>query len=919
MTPGETRPADQGATAEACSSTPLRKALQDLDQAKAALNASEENLRLKQVCLVAQQEAFQAEMNGARLETSLGILVHAAVRCADDGRRGAFYITNAKGDTLSHVVGMPQSYALAIDGFKISPESLACGLAVATGKPVVTADVLEDQRWQPWQWLAREYDFRGCWSFPVETSAGSLVGSFAFYFREPHQPHARDYELASAITQAAAIIISRHQENEERVRIEQQQTFLLKLSDALRPLSDVNQIQREATRQLGMFLGADRVFYAEVDQAGLAAIDTEYGSGKASSIIGRYRLHDFGQAFCDALHAGLALAIPDIKSSTELTHQEMQAYDTLHVAAQILVPLVKHGRMLALLGVHQQVARDWSPGEMTLVKEVAERTWLTLERTHAQTALSNELAAMQALHELSTIASGCLDVPKVLQAALDVTMTLHDADFGNVQLYEPETNTLRIIVQRGFEPAFLDHYALVDASNPSACGLALAGRKRKIVKDVETDPDYLLSRDVARVAGYRAVQSTPLLSAAGEPLGMLSTHFRAPRSFSEAEQRQTDLVAHEIARVIERTRAQATLRDSEERLRSAADVGRLGLWDWKVTTGEVYWSDEHFRMEGYAVGEVSPSYEAWAARIHPADRSAAEAAVLHAMEARQEYVQEFRVVHPDGSVHWLQGRGRFFYDEHGRPVRMIGANVDTTERREWEERQKVLIAELQHRTRNLMGVVRSMAEKTAHASANLPDFHARFGDRLAALSRVQGLLSRVNDIDRVTFDDLIRTEMAAMEGSPEQVTLSGPPGIRLRSSTVQTLALVLHELATNAVKYGALGQPRGHLAVTWRLESSGCGDRPWLHVDWRESGVNMPPESTIPRRRGQGRELIEHALPYQFNGKTSYVFGVDGVVCNISIPVSNSTPQGETESLEDSLDQQNSGSLGPQNFPWMDK
>jgi GAF domain-containing protein len=117
---------------------------------------------------------------------------------------------------------MPETYALAVDGFKISPESLACGLAVASGEPVITPDVLEEPRWQPWTWLAREYDYRGCWSFPVETSTGRLVGSLAFYFREPRAPTPRDRELAAVLTQAAAIIISHHQETGERVRLARQ-------------------------------------------------------------------------------------------------------------------------------------------------------------------------------------------------------------------------------------------------------------------------------------------------------------------------------------------------------------------------------------------------------------------------------------------------------------------------------------------------------------------------------------------------------------------------------------------------------------------------------------------------------------------------------------------------------------------------
>jgi PAS domain S-box-containing protein len=153
--------------------------------------------------------------------------------------------------------------------------------------------------------------------------------------------------------------------------------------------------------------------------------------------------------------------------------------------------------------------------------------------------------------------------------------------------------------------------------------------------------------------------------------------------------------------------AEDAVRESEERLQSAAQVGRLGLWDWNVGTGEVHWSGEHYRMEGYVPGEITPSYDAWFERVHPEDRAETEAALRHAMENREEYVHEFRVVHPDGSVHWLYGRGRFFYANGGRPVRMIGAMMDVTVRREWEDRQAVLVAELQHRTRNLMAVVRS--------------------------------------------------------------------------------------------------------------------------------------------------------------------------------------------------------------------
>jgi len=179
-----------------------------------------------------------------------------------------------------------------------------------------------------------------------------------------------------------------------------------------------------------------------------------------------------------------------------------------------------------------------------------------------------------------------------------------------------------------------------------------------------------------------------------------------------------------------------------------------------------------------------------------------------------------------------------------------------------------------------------MAEKTSRNSTDLADFRSRFCDRLDAMARVQGLLSRLNDHDRVTFNDLIHSEMLAVDGGTDRVTLIGPKDVRLRSSTVQTLAMALHELATNAVKYGALSQPSAQLAITWSLERSGEGGESWLHIDWRERGVDMPARGLRPRGGGQGRELIEQALPYQLSAKTVFELVSDGVHCTISVPVS---------------------------------
>ena len=206
--------------------------------------------------------------------------------------------------------------------------------------------------------------------------------------------------------------------------------------------------------------------------------------------------------------------------------------------------------------------------------------------------------------------------------------------------------------------------------------------------------------------------------------------------------------------------------------------------------------------------------------------------------------------------------------------------------RESEKHLQVLVGELQHRTRNLISVVGAISNQTLETSKTLDEFKGIFQDRLGVLARTQDLLFRMKEGDRVTFDELINAELSAKSANAGSVTLDGPRGIPLRSGSVQILALALHELVTNAVKHGALKQPNGRLAVRWWQETLAESGKPWLHLDWKESGVEMPSLDTKPKGSGQGRELIERVLPYQFDAQTTFAMEADGVHCTISLPAS---------------------------------
>ncbi|MCL9997945.1 MAG: PAS domain S-box protein [Erythrobacter sp.] len=339
--------------------------------------------------------------------------------------------------------------------------------------------------------------------------------------------------------------------------------------------------------------------------------------------------------------------------------------------------------------------------------------------------------------------------------------------------------------------------------------------------------------------------------------------------------------------VTEAKRVQRALTESEERLRTLTEgipqlvwrSGKEGHWTWSSP-----------QWQAFTGQNLKASLDlGWLDALHPDDRDAAMRAWRKAVPADGVDV-EYRVRrNTDGAYIWHHTRAVPVRDRDGRIAEWLGTTTDVQELKEMQERQAVLVAELQHRTQNLMAVVRSISEKIARSSTDLADFRTRFRERLEALSRVQGLLSRLQEHDRVTFDKLVQTELAAM-GSSDRITLEGPSGIRLRSSSVQTLALVLHELATNAVKYGALGQADARLAVTWWLVPSHESGRPWLHIDWRESGVVMPTAAEFSARgTGQGRELIENAPAYQLGGTTSFALGPDGVHCTMAVPVSFDT------------------------------
>jgi C4-dicarboxylate-specific signal transduction histidine kinase len=211
----------------------------------------------------------------------------------------------------------------------------------------------------------------------------------------------------------------------------------------------------------------------------------------------------------------------------------------------------------------------------SLRDEVVQRRRAQEESLALKDELDEELAAMKRLHEFTARLLVTPELPSVLRDVLNESMELQHADFGIVQLFNPVTRSLEIVAQKGFRDDFLAHFKSVSDTD-SACGRALQQGNRVIIEDVLIDEGFVSHRQIAASAGFRAVQSTPLFSRTGEPLGMISTHFRQPHRPLDRELRFTDLYATLAAELIERQQAEEALRAAQAQLAHMARMTTLG-------------------------------------------------------------------------------------------------------------------------------------------------------------------------------------------------------------------------------------------------------------------------------------------------------------------------------------------------------
>ncbi|MBP0445470.1 PAS domain S-box protein [Roseomonas sp. SSH11] len=322
--------------------------------------------------------------------------------------------------------------------------------------------------------------------------------------------------------------------------------------------------------------------------------------------------------------------------------------------------------------------------------------------------------------------------------------------------------------------------------------------------------------------------------------------------------------------------ATEALRESESRLRLAVEAGRMGAWEYHITERRVAGSRELNQLLGFPA-DSTPGIEEIHARYWPGEQERVQAIGEAAMARGERFLEaEYRYLRPDGSLRWHLMRAEVRFGADDQPERIVGVLLDITERKEAEERQSLLMREVDHRAKNALAVLQAAVRLTQ--AQDLESYKRALEGRVSALARAQSLLADERWAG-TNLRALLTGELDIFLKQGQRATLRGP-SVALPARAAQPLAMAFHELATNAVKYGALSTPTGKVAVSWRLEMV---DSPVLHLRWEESGG---PPVEQPGGRGFGSRLLEGTVRGQLRGSVTLEWERTGLVCDIAVPLS---------------------------------
>jgi PAS domain S-box-containing protein len=635
-------------------------------------------------------------------------------------------------------------------------------------------------------------------------------------------------------------VTERERAREEIKDAQRRQDYLLKLNEQLRDAKDPFAIMEATAQSIGQLLKVDCVGYGEVDDGrGIVLVEREWSKGAISNEGRAYHLREFLHGMIDDSKEGKVLAIADTAADLRTRDAALQSfYSTINARAVLTVPLLKDGQITAVLYVTSSMPRPWSQEDLSLVEDVAERTWIAVEKVRAE-------------HDLRETEDRMRMFTEALPGFAYITTTELELLYVNERNWSAFTGlSLEQALGHGW----------LSAVHPDDVA--------RVAEDARSDERALQAVELR----YRAADGIyhwylarviPYYDRNGEFKGRIGTSIDI-HSLKETE---------------------AALRESEERLALAQRAARIGVFDWDVASGHISWTPEQEQMFGIEIGSFEENYEGWSSRVHPADVAAFEKNFREAVpRGDQELAFAYRIVLPDGSFRHIEGRMVIFYAPDGAPKRIIGVNIDVTKHKQAEHRQQLLIRELHHRVKNTLATVQAIVGSTARTASSIDEFYQGFVGRIVSLSRTHNLLTE--DLwQKAALEDLIQTELGPYEDGARNRILVEGPHVELPSEAAVPIGMAIHELTTNAAKHGALSTFGGQVEVRWHVEPG--EERPVLHFAWTEHGG---PKVSTPTRQGFGSRLLQRVLATQLQADVAMNFPEEGLRFTMTLPIPGAPP-----------------------------
>jgi len=509
----------------------------------------------------------------------------------------------------------------------------------------------------------------------------------------------------------------------------------------------------------------------------------------------------------------------------------------------------------------------------------------------AEEALAVEVRRSRALNRIAEAIGAGHDAESLVQTVVDGGVELTEAAFGaffyNVVDQAGESFMLYSLSgapRSAFEAFPMPRNTAVFAPTFNGEGVVRSD-------DITKDPRY--GRNAPREGmpeGHLPVRSylaVPVITRDGVVLGGLFFGHPETGRFGERAEALMVGLAAQAAVAIESTRARdaahaelAQRRDAEERLKFALDSGRLGSWELDVETRDYLASDICKANYGRRPDEDF-TFDDLVATVHVGDRERMTAAIEDAIRHGSEYDIEYRVRGPGGETRWVHARGRAAQTaDHGGARRMAGVSLDITERKRAEERQKLLVNELNHRVKNTLVSVQSIATQTLRTTDTPEAFRDAFEGRIMALSHTHDLLTQQN-WEGASLREIFDFELEAF-AARDRIGFDYVRDLQLSPKATVALGMAVHELATNALKYGALSVPGGAVRVVWALEPDETDEGPSLRLTWTETGG---PPVVAPKRHGFGARLLEKGLAGELSAQVTLAYDSLGLVCTMRLPI----------------------------------